>query len=41
MARALRLAERAVGTTAPNPSVGCVLARDGRVVGEGFTQPPG
>src|SRR5690606_6455756 len=41
MARALRLAQRAAGTSAPNPAVGCVLVRDGRVVGEGFTQPPG
>src|SRR5690606_36446060 len=41
MARALRLAERAAGTTAPNPAVGCVLVRDGRIVGEGFTRPPG
>ena len=41
MARALRLAERALGTTAPNPAVGCVLVRDGRIVGEGFTRPPG
>jgi len=41
MARALRLAERAVGSTAPNPAVGCVLVRDGRIVGEGYTRPPG
>ncbi len=37
MARALALAEAAWGTTAPNPSVGCVLVRDGMVVGEGAT----
>lgn len=36
MARALRLARRGVGATHPNPAVGCVLVRDGRVVGEGF-----
>jgi diaminohydroxyphosphoribosylaminopyrimidine deaminase/5-amino-6-(5-phosphoribosylamino)uracil reductase len=36
MARALRLAERGLFTTAPNPRVGCVLAHDGEVVGEGF-----
>jgi diaminohydroxyphosphoribosylaminopyrimidine deaminase/5-amino-6-(5-phosphoribosylamino)uracil reductase len=36
MRRALRLAERAHGRTAPNPMVGCVLVRDGRRVGEGF-----
>ena len=36
MARALRLAERGAWTTRPNPMVGCVLVRDGEVVGEGF-----
>ena len=36
MARALRLAERGLYTTAPNPRVGCVLVRDGQVVGEGW-----
>ncbi|WP_084615780.1 bifunctional diaminohydroxyphosphoribosylaminopyrimidine deaminase/5-amino-6-(5-phosphoribosylamino)uracil reductase RibD [Solimonas flava] len=35
MARALRLAERGVYTTHPNPRVGCVIVRDGDVVGEG------
>ena len=34
---ALRLARRAVGDTADNPPVGCVLVRDGRVVGRGRT----
>ena len=32
MARALRLAERGLYTTDPNPRVGCVLVRDGQVV---------
>ncbi|NJD06315.1 MAG: bifunctional diaminohydroxyphosphoribosylaminopyrimidine deaminase/5-amino-6-(5-phosphoribosylamino)uracil reductase RibD, partial [Methylococcaceae bacterium] len=41
MAQALRLAERGITTTHPNPAVGCVLVRDGGVVGEGWTQPPG
>lgn len=41
MARALRLAEKARCSTAPNPAVGCVLVAGGRVVGEGFTRPPG
>jgi diaminohydroxyphosphoribosylaminopyrimidine deaminase/5-amino-6-(5-phosphoribosylamino)uracil reductase len=36
MARALELAERGLFTTTPNPRVGCVLVRDGAVVGEGF-----
>lgn len=36
MARALRLAERGLWTTQPNPRVGCVIARDDEVVGEGF-----
>ncbi len=36
MARALRLAERGCLTAMPNPMVGCVLVRDGIVVGEGF-----
>ena len=36
MARALRLAERAMWTTTPNPRVGCVLVRDGWIVGEGW-----
>ena len=35
MARALQLAERGLYTTDPNPRVGCVLVRDGAVVGEG------
>lgn len=41
MARALDLAARARGTTGNNPAVGALLVRDGRIVGEGFTQPPG
>lgn len=36
MARALRLAERGLYSTTPNPRVGCVIVRDGRVVGEGW-----
>lgn len=34
--RALQLAERARGHTYPNPLVGAVLAREGRIVGEGY-----
>lgn len=36
MARAFRLAERGLYTTMPNPRVGCVLVKDGRVIGEGW-----
>ena len=36
MARALALAERGLYTTTPNPRVGCVIVRDGRIVGEGW-----
>ena len=41
MARALELAQRALGVSSPNPAVGAVLVKDGRIVGEGWTQPPG
>jgi len=41
MARALRLAERAVFTTRPNPMVGCVLVHGDAVVGEGWHQRKG
>lgn len=36
MRRALALAERGAGFTAPNPMVGAVLVKDGRVIGEGW-----
>ncbi len=41
MSAALGLARRNLGRTWPNPSVGCVIVRDGQVVGRGFTQPGG
>jgi len=41
MARALQLAERGLWTTSPNPRVGCVLVRDGRIVGEGWHEKAG
>jgi len=41
MARALRLAERGLFTTQPNPCVGCVIAHDAEVVGEGWHQRAG
>ena len=37
MALALALGRRAQGRTWPNPAVGCVLVRDGQVVGRGWT----
>lgn len=36
MARALQLARQGLYTTSPNPRVGCVIVRDGVVVGEGW-----
>ena len=36
MRRALALAARARGRTSPNPMVGCVIERDGAVIGEGY-----
>lgn len=41
MARALRLAGRGLTTTQPNPRVGCVIARDGEIIGEGWHQRAG
>ena len=41
MAQALRLASRGLYTAYPNPMVGCVLVRDGEVVGEGWHQRAG
>jgi len=38
MARALRLAAHGLYTTDPNPRVGCVLVKDGRIAGEGWHQ---
>ncbi|RZS77110.1 diaminohydroxyphosphoribosylaminopyrimidine deaminase [Pigmentiphaga kullae] len=41
MRRALSLADGVMYTTSPNPRVGCVIVRDGQVLGEGATQPVG
>ncbi|MCX7164113.1 MAG: bifunctional diaminohydroxyphosphoribosylaminopyrimidine deaminase/5-amino-6-(5-phosphoribosylamino)uracil reductase RibD [Rhodocyclales bacterium] len=41
MARALQLARRGLYGTTPNPRVGCVLVRDGRILGEGWHQQAG
>ena len=36
MSRAIHLAKKGIYTTAPNPNVGCIIAREGEIVGEGF-----
>ncbi len=41
MALALKWAEHGLLTTAPNPAVGCVIVKENRIIGAGFTQPPG
>lgn len=41
MTHALALAARGLGRTWPNPAVGCVIVRDGRILGRGWTQPGG
>ncbi|WP_235907562.1 bifunctional diaminohydroxyphosphoribosylaminopyrimidine deaminase/5-amino-6-(5-phosphoribosylamino)uracil reductase RibD [Siccirubricoccus phaeus] len=41
MRAALAVARRGLGNTWPNPAVGCVLVKDGQVVGRGWTQPGG
>ena len=41
MRAALTLAARGLGRVAPNPTVGCIIVKDGRVVGRGWTQPGG
>lgn len=41
MARALELAQRGLFSTMPNPRVGCVIVRDGKVVGEGWHEKAG
>ncbi|MGS0741999.1 bifunctional diaminohydroxyphosphoribosylaminopyrimidine deaminase/5-amino-6-(5-phosphoribosylamino)uracil reductase RibD [Glaciimonas sp. GG7] len=41
MAHALRMAMHGFPTSAPNPAIGCVIVKDGLIIGEGFTQPPG
>ncbi len=39
--RALQWASKGMFTTTPNPRVGCVIVKNGQVIGEGHTQPPG
>lgn len=41
MGIAIGLARRGHGNVSPNPSVGCVIVRDGCIVGRGWTQPGG
>lgn len=41
MRLALALGRRGLGACWPNPSVGCVIVKDGRIVGRGHTQPGG
>ena len=41
MARAIALAARGRDTSTPNPSVGCVIVKDGRIVGEGWHERAG
>lgn len=41
MRAALALAERTLGRTWPNPAVGCVIVREGHIVGRGWTAPGG
>ena len=41
MSAAIAMGRRGLGVTAPNPSVGCVIVKDGVIVGRGHTQPGG
>ncbi len=41
MGQALSLARLALGQASPNPAVGAVVVKEGVVVGQGYTQPPG
>ena len=41
MARALRLAQKGMYSTTPNPRVGCVIVKDGAIVGEGWHRKAG
>jgi len=41
MSRALYIAKKGIYTTAPNPNVGCVIVKEGEVVGEGWHEKAG
>mgnify|MGYP003845992015 CR=1 FL=1 len=39
--RCIDIAKNGLGTTAPNPMVGCVIVEDNKIIGEGYTSPYG
>ena len=41
MQAALRLAEKGLGWTSPNPAVGAVVVKNGEIIGQGWHQGPG
>ena len=41
MELAYRMAIRAVGTTATNPAVGCIIVKNNNIISRGWTQPGG
>ena len=41
MARALQLAKRGIATTQPNPRVGCVIVKEGKIIAEGWHEKAG
>ena len=41
MEQALSLARLALGQVSPNPAVGAIVVKNGVVIGQGYTQPPG
>lgn len=41
MLRCIELGKNGLGTTAPNPMVGCVIVHNGKIIGEGYTSPYG
>jgi diaminohydroxyphosphoribosylaminopyrimidine deaminase/5-amino-6-(5-phosphoribosylamino)uracil reductase len=41
MLRCIQLGKKGIGTTAPNPMVGCVIVHKDQIIGEGFTSPYG
>lgn len=41
MSHAISLSKKALGSVSPNPAVGALVVKDNKIVGEGWTQPPG